>query len=740
MPGTEKLPIEAIGVLCGTMKSLKHEGPRLSPSELETWVRRHEPVWLVDEVKLAAACRSYVMSHDLEAGVSYEALISIIEEAAHRFAHGVAQPEHREKFLWVQRHNVPLSTLRSLSHARPPQLQRRLEIDELLMGGCVDPHVHQGAAIGFDECLRSAINAISDIGEMSGGPESSWLIDLDGEAICPLPLIAGLAILSRKGGSGAGSLRRDVHDATVGDLRAWASVRDQLIEARVSPEDPIPSDIIGFKQDVDASWPRSGMALFLQFEGILFRAFSQRGQGLDAFIASFNAVARLRRVSAIPRAEYVASVLSQQAENTPGIRHVDLRLGEDLIRWDETSPMADRLLPFVTAYGSWLSGHPNGPLASLPLGIIKRRPSTAGNWRFDTSGLWDGLWSLIEATSATPSVWTVLDGLDICGDELALSNWVLLPVLDAFSKRISQAGLEVPLRFHAGEEGYSPLNACRAINEALMVDRSGFSELRIGHGFAMFGDDSSLLPTQPSDELLDDFVFAVSLGESAFDRDTWVHLQRATWDLASYCYEKEFDWLAGRDVSALVRAYASRVATQTLSRISNIDPDGDWWRFSGLPSTAAVGSLDAIAALHLSVECGSEPLGERYRRKAIGQFEGLIRDVMPSVRAHVVRHLTDGAVTVEVCPSSNSAIGKFRGLSRHPVSEMVERSIPIVIGTDDPAVFRSWLGDEFDLLLSSGRLRIDDLDRARQRALEFCSGRNHEGDALALVDFLAIHS
>jgi aminodeoxyfutalosine deaminase len=60
--------------------------------------------------------------------------------------------------------------------------------------------------------------------------------------------------------------------------------------------------------------------------------------------------------------------------------------------------------------------------------------------------------------------------------------------------------------------------------------------------------------------------------------------------------------------------------------------------------------------------------------------------------------LADSGVPLEVCPTSNIALTAVPSLKEHPVRALYEMGVPIVINTDDPALFRTTLSEELDLL------------------------------------------
>ena len=61
----------------------------------------------------------------------------------------------------------------------------------------------------------------------------------------------------------------------------------------------------------------------------------------------------------------------------------------------------------------------------------------------------------------------------------------------------------------------------------------------------------------------------------------------------------------------------------------------------------------------------------------------------------LVTRLAEIAMPLEVCPSSNVATGVFASLAEHPFRKLRDAGVVVTLNSDDPAMFGSWLSDEY---------------------------------------------
>jgi adenosine deaminase/aminodeoxyfutalosine deaminase len=63
----------------------------------------------------------------------------------------------------------------------------------------------------------------------------------------------------------------------------------------------------------------------------------------------------------------------------------------------------------------------------------------------------------------------------------------------------------------------------------------------------------------------------------------------------------------------------------------------------------------------------------------------------------LMRHLREQDIPLEICITSNLVTGVVKRLENHPVRRLFEAGVPIVLNSDDPAMFRCSLTGEYQL-------------------------------------------
>lgn len=88
--------------------------------------------------------------------------------------------------------------------------------------------------------------------------------------------------------------------------------------------------------------------------------------------------------------------------------------------------------------------------------------------------------------------------------------------------------------------------------------------------------------------------------------------------------------------------------------------------------------------------------------------------------AALCRQLRERRIPLEIAISSNVATGAVESLAAHPAKRLFDLGVPIVLNTDDPAMFHTSLGREFSLAAALG-FSAAELEEVRQNAFRFAS-------------------
>jgi aminodeoxyfutalosine deaminase len=133
---------------------------------------------------------------------------------------------------------------------------------------------------------------------------------------------------------------------------------------------------------------------------------------------------------------------------------------------------------------------------------------------------------------------------------------------------------------------------------------------------------------------------------------------------------------------------------------------------AGLHLTAHAGESMGPESVWAALELGAE---------RIGHGIAAARD------PELMRHLRDHEIPLEICITSNLVTGVVRRVEDHPIRKLYEAGVPIVLNSDDPAMFGCSLTDEYRLATRAFGFSEEELQGIAENGFRygFCSGERN---------------
>jgi adenosine deaminase/aminodeoxyfutalosine deaminase len=85
----------------------------------------------------------------------------------------------------------------------------------------------------------------------------------------------------------------------------------------------------------------------------------------------------------------------------------------------------------------------------------------------------------------------------------------------------------------------------------------------------------------------------------------------------------------------------------------------------------------------------------------------------------LVEHLREKNIPLEICITSNVRTGAVASLAEHPVRRFYDAGVPIVLNTDDPALFGCTLTSEYDLAQREFGFTEEELSRVAENGFRY---------------------
>jgi len=127
-------------------------------------------------------------------------------------------------------------------------------------------------------------------------------------------------------------------------------------------------------------------------------------------------------------------------------------------------------------------------------------------------------------------------------------------------------------------------------------------------------------------------------------------------------------------------------------------------RDRGLRLTCHAGEIAGPRSVWEALDIGSERIGHGIRS---------IDD--PAL----VEHLATKKIPLEICLSSNLRTGAVKSLAEHPVKRLHDAGVPIILNTDDPAMFDCTLTSEYQLAAREFGFTEEELAAISENSLRY---------------------
>ena len=139
----------------------------------------------------------------------------------------------------------------------------------------------------------------------------------------------------------------------------------------------------------------------------------------------------------------------------------------------------------------------------------------------------------------------------------------------------------------------------------------------------------------------------------------------------------------------------------------------------------------------LLVPHGGELRGARHVTQCLDHLrpDRLGHGVRSAEDPDVLKRVVDAGVALEVCPTSNVALGVYSTFDEVPIRTLVDAGADVALGADDPLLFGSRLAGQYAVLRAAQELTDTELaDLARMSLRRSCAPADIRDRALAGID------